>query len=91
MGCAARSLMLLAFRVARGNVKLSPQAFYSCAMCSGLGPAASSRRRRRTSIAHRAMPVFFTARGLVRPVDLHRSSRRDIIAPAQPRLELERG
>jgi RNA-directed DNA polymerase len=37
----------------------------------------------------KAMPVkFFTARGLVRLVDLHRSSRRDIIAPAQPRLAL---
>ena len=40
----------------------------------------------------RAMPVaFFTVRGLVRLVDLHRSSRRDIIAPTQPRLALERG
>lgn len=40
----------------------------------------------------KAMPVaFFTARGLVRLVDLHRSSRRDIVAPAQPRLALEWG
>jgi RNA-directed DNA polymerase len=38
----------------------------------------------------RAMPVrFFTARGLVRLVDLHRSSRKDIVAPTQPQLALE--
>jgi RNA-directed DNA polymerase len=37
----------------------------------------------------KAMPVkFFTARGLIRLVDLHRDSRRDIIAPIQPQLAL---
>ncbi|MCA1700210.1 MAG: group II intron reverse transcriptase/maturase [Actinobacteria bacterium] len=35
--------------------------------------------------------VFFTQRGLVRLVDLHRRSRRDIVAPAQPQLVLEPG
>jgi RNA-directed DNA polymerase len=38
----------------------------------------------------KAMPVrFFTERGLTRLVDLHRRSRRNIIAPTQPRLALE--
>ncbi len=37
----------------------------------------------------RAMPVrYFTERGLVRLVDLHQGSRKDIIAPAQPQLVL---
>ncbi len=40
----------------------------------------------------RAMPTrFFTARGLIRLVDLHRRSRRDIVAPIQPQLALEWG
>jgi RNA-directed DNA polymerase len=40
----------------------------------------------------RAMPVaFFTVRGLVRLVALHRRSCRDIVAPAQQQLALERG
>ena len=38
----------------------------------------------------KAMPVkYFTARGLVRLVALHRDSRRDIIAPVQPQLVLD--
>jgi RNA-directed DNA polymerase len=37
----------------------------------------------------KAMPVkFFTVRGLIRLVDLHRDSRGDIIAPVQPQLAL---
>jgi len=40
----------------------------------------------------RAMPVvFFTVRGLVRLVDLHRYSRQDIIAPVQTQLALDWG
>ena len=40
----------------------------------------------------KAMPVkFFTARGLTRLVELHRHSRRDIIASTQPQLALEWG
>jgi RNA-directed DNA polymerase len=40
----------------------------------------------------KAMPtVFFTARGLIRLVDLHRRSRRDVVAPSQPQLALEWG
>jgi RNA-directed DNA polymerase len=40
----------------------------------------------------RAMPVaFFTQRGLIRLVDLHRRSRRNIIAPIQLQLALEWG
>jgi group II intron reverse transcriptase/maturase len=35
--------------------------------------------------------AFFTQRGLIRLVELHRRSRRDIVAPAQPRLDLEWG
>jgi len=36
------------------------------------------------------MPVkFFTERGLIRLVELHRHKRRDIIAPVQPQLTLE--
>jgi RNA-directed DNA polymerase len=38
----------------------------------------------------KAMPtVFFTARGLIRLVDLHRRSRRNVVAPTQPQLALE--
>ena len=38
----------------------------------------------------KAMPVkYFTARGLIRLVALHRDSRRDIIAPVQPQLVLD--
>ena len=33
----ARSLMLLAFRVAHRDVKLRSEGFYTCATCSGLG------------------------------------------------------
>lgn len=40
----------------------------------------------------RAMPVvFFTVRGLIRLVDLHRYSRQDIIAPVQTQLALDWG
>ncbi len=40
----------------------------------------------------KAMPVvFFTARGLVRLVELHRCSHRDIIAPVQSQLVLDWG
>jgi RNA-directed DNA polymerase len=40
----------------------------------------------------KAMPtVFFTARGLIRLVDLHRRSRRNVVAPIQPQLALEWG
>jgi RNA-directed DNA polymerase len=40
----------------------------------------------------KAMPVrYFTARGLTRLVDLHRDSRRNVIAPVQPQLALEWG
>ncbi|MCA1681425.1 MAG: group II intron reverse transcriptase/maturase, partial [Actinobacteria bacterium] len=43
-------------------------------------------------VVDRAMPVkYFTARGLSRLVDLHRDTRRDVIAPAQPQLALEWG
>jgi len=35
--------------------------------------------------------VFFTVRGLVRLVDLHRYSRQDIIAPVQTQLALDWG
>jgi len=45
-----------------------------------------------THAVDHAMPVrYFTERGLVRLVALHRSSRRDIIAPTQPRLAMEWG
>lgn len=40
----------------------------------------------------KAMPtVFFTERGLIRLVVLHRRSRRNVVAPIQPRLALEWG
>ncbi len=40
----------------------------------------------------KAMPtVFFTARGLIRLVALHRRSRRSVVAPIQPQLALEWG
>jgi len=39
-----------------------------------------------------AMPVkYFTERGLIRLVDLHRHARRDIIAPRQAQLVLDWG
>jgi RNA-directed DNA polymerase len=40
----------------------------------------------------KAMPVkFFTERGLIRLVDLHRENRRDVVAPTQLQLELNWG
>jgi RNA-directed DNA polymerase len=40
----------------------------------------------------KAMPVkYFTAHGLTRLVDLHRHSRKDIVAPVQPQLVLDWG
>lgn len=34
---------------------------------------------------------FFTERGLIRLVDLHRDNRRDVIAPAQLQMVLDWG